>query len=267
MCERGLPHLGGSGEFPYLFKKFPLMLLLFLLELLTQSFFFAGPAMPHEDGLVAYYSFNRCDARDDSGGESEGILHGQVGCWCGIEGDGLLFDGMDDWVAFSGRVNRCFSTTDFTVSFYIKPEGRAPYVQDLLSKRAGCGEEHLLDMLLDPAGKQLSGLIYESATNRFQDLQSSLPGATWMHVALVREGQEARLYIDGERRFEAFRCRGVDIGNSAALRFSNNHCNRTRPFKGVLDELRIYDRALDDGEMRRLYLLHPVENAAMDCLT
>ncbi|MBL7792900.1 MAG: hypothetical protein JNK77_11285, partial [Saprospiraceae bacterium] len=44
-----------------------------------------------EDGLVAYYSFNQCDARDDSGKGSNGIMYGDIQCWCGIEDDGLLF--------------------------------------------------------------------------------------------------------------------------------------------------------------------------------
>lgn len=224
-------------------------------------------AEPAGEALVAYYSFNRCDARDDSGQGSDGLLWGNVGCWCGIEGDGLLFDGIDDWVEFSGQVNRHFNTTDFTLSFYIKPEGRAPYRQELLAKRPACEEMSMLDLILDPAGKQVRAMLYESPVNHFRDLEGHLPASSWMHIALVREGQEARLYINGERRFESFRCRGVDIGNETPLRFSNSPCTQTRPFKGVLDELRVYGRALDDAEMRRLYQLNPIENAVMDCVT
>jgi len=225
------------------------------------------PLAPAQDDLVAYYSFNQCDARDDTGMGSDGLLRGQVGCWCGIEGDGLLFDGMDDWVEFSGRVNRCFTTTDFTVSFYIKPEGRAPYPQDLLCKRPSCAEVSMMDMLLDPSGKTVRAMLYESPVNHFRELQGRLPASSWVHVALVREGQEARLYVNGERQFESFRCRGVDLSNEVPLRFSNNPCSGTRPFKGVLDELRVYKRALNDEEMRQLYRLNPIENAVMDCVT
>lgn len=225
------------------------------------------PMLPAAADLVAYYSFNQCDGRDDTGMGSDGLLRGQVGCWCGIEGDGLLFDGMDDWVEFSGRVNRYFTTTDFTVSFYIKPEGRAPYLQDLLCKRPSCTEVSMMDILLDPSGKKVRAMLYESPVNHFRELEGRLPASTWMHIALVREGQEARLYINGERQFESFRCRGVDLSNDMPLRFSNNPCSDTRPFKGVLDELRVYKRALNDEEMRLLYRLNPIENAVMDCVT
>ena len=53
------------------------------------------------------------------------------------------------------------------------------------------------------------------------------------------------------------------------LAFSNSPClgQSSRRFKGVLDELRVYDRALTEEEIERLYDMYPVENAQMDCVT
>ena len=87
--------------------------------------FTLSTALPYnslEDGLVAHYSFNYCDARDDSGNGSDGELFGGVGCWCGIEDDGLLLDGARAYIEFPGKVNRYFNTSDFTISFYFKAE-------------------------------------------------------------------------------------------------------------------------------------------------
>ena len=39
----------------------------------------------------------------------------------------------------------------------------------------------------------------------------------------------------------------------------------TRRFKGILDELRVYDRALSHPEIKNLYRLYPVEAAETDC--
>ncbi|MFQ5448198.1 MAG: hypothetical protein ACE5FF_14835, partial [Saprospiraceae bacterium] len=74
-----------------------------------------------EDGLIAYYSFNNCDARDDTGKGSDGVLYGEPGCHCGVDDDAIWLDGVDDYIEFEGMVNRYFNTSDLTVSFYFKP--------------------------------------------------------------------------------------------------------------------------------------------------
>jgi hypothetical protein len=60
----------------------------------------------------------------------------------------------------------------------------------------------------------------------------------------------------------------VDISNTAPLSFANSPCvetGRARRFRGVLDELRVFDRALTNEEVQNLYQRHPIENAQMDC--
>ncbi|MFK7771724.1 MAG: hypothetical protein AB8F94_06280, partial [Saprospiraceae bacterium] len=64
--------------------------LLLLLAIFHFSFVFDSKTISLQDGLVAHYNFNDCDARDISGNDSDGLLFGEVTCWCGIEDDGLL---------------------------------------------------------------------------------------------------------------------------------------------------------------------------------
>ena len=226
------------------------------------------PFAPGE-GLVAYYSFNKCDARDDSGNGSNGRMFGNIACWCGVEGDGLLLDGIDDYLEFEGRVNRYFTTSDFTVSFYIKPEQHLPFRQSLLSKRETSAEAHMLDLLLNFGAQTLETQVHETEHKFFPGLSPEVAPAGWMHFALVRDGFRAFTYINGQLRQESFRCSGIDISNNALLSFSNSPrlSEGARRFKGVIDELRIYDRALTDEEMLSLYEMYPVENALMDCVT
>lgn len=246
----------------------PVYYLFSLIALLFFSFAFR-PLFSPEDGLVAYYSFNSCDARDDSGNGSDGRLFGNVGCWCGIEDDGLLLDGIDDYIEFNGVVNRYFSTSDFTLSFYVKPEQYLLFRQSLLSKRANCTQEHMLDLLLNLGQGQMETYVHESEFKYYPGLSPSVEKGGWMHFALVREGFRASTYINGQLRQQSFRCSGVDIGNEALLSFSNSPClaEGARRFKGVIDELRVYDRALTEQEVRSLYEMYPVENALQDCVT
>ncbi len=223
-----------------------------------------------EEGLVAHYSFNLCDARDDSGNGSDGVLLGNVGCWCGIEDDGLLLDGSRGYIEFPGKVNRYFNTSDFTISFYFKAEQYLVFQQSLLSKREECDEFSMFDLMLDLNSREVNTSVFETPEKYYGGLSPSLDTTSWIHFALVREGVRAYSYINGELHRQSFRCSGVDISNSAVLSFSNSPCvqaGRARRFKGVLDELRVYGRALSPEEIRKLYQQYPVENAVMDCVT
>lgn len=228
------------------------------------------PLFDLNEGLVAYYSFNQCDARDDSGNESHGKMLGGVACWCGIEGDGLLFDGIDDRVIFNGKVNNYFTTSDFTISFYIKPEQYTVFKQSLLGKRTDCTQDNMFDLLLDLGMKEIATHIYQTENHFFPELSPSLDSIGWLHFAVVREGFRAQTYINGQLQRQSFRCSGVDISNESPLSFADSPCLRTsgaKRFRGVLDELRVYERALTEEEILLLYLEYPIENAVQDCVT
>ncbi|MCI5080340.1 MAG: LamG domain-containing protein [Saprospiraceae bacterium] len=248
---------------------FRLISVLAILFLTTTAFFITQSSF--SDGLVAYYSFNQCDARDDTANGSNGQMKGGVSCWCGIEGEGLLFDGVDDHLVFEGIVNKYFTTTDFTISFYIKPEQYSVFRQSLFSKREACSFDQMLDLSLDLNRKEICTQVYQTEYHYFKDLSPALDSTGWMHVALVRSGLQAQTYINGQLRKQSFRCRGVDITNEALLMFSNSPCmgaaGRYKRFKGVLDELRVYGRALSEEEILELYLQYPIENAVRDCVT
>ena len=92
----------------------------------------------------------------------------------------------------------------------------------------------------------------------------------WIHFALVMEGRRATTYINGMPRRQAMKCSGVDITNDVVLSFANSPClntGRTVRFKGALDEMRVYGRALSETEIGELYAFHPVEMAESDCIT
>ena len=220
--------------------------------------------------LVAYYNFNHCDARDDSGGGSTGILKGSVSCWCGIEDKGLLLDGNQGYVEFTGPVNRYFTTSDFTLSFYFKSNQYSVFPQSLISKRAACDEYNMLDIQLDQNLRQVDTDFHETPDKDFPEISPELAAGSWQHFALVRQDFWAYTYINGRLVRKARRCSGVDISNDAFLSFSNSPCvNRggTRRFKGVLDELRVYDRALSEEEVEALYQMNVIEDAEQDCFS
>lgn len=238
--------------------------------LLVSSFALNLEVRSPDEGLVAYYSFNDCDARDESGNESDGVLYGNVGCWCGIEDEGLLFDGINSYVEFEGIVNRYITTSDFTISFYYKSNQYSVLKQSLISKRADCELNNALDFQLDQNLRRIDLDVNETPLKDYGDLSTSTGGEGWKHMVLTRKGTRAYTYVNGIPIKEGYRCSGIDLSNEALLSFSNSPCirqGRIVRFKGILDELRVYDRTLSDEEVMDLYLLNPIENATQDCAT
>jgi hypothetical protein len=55
----------------------------------AMAFFYPVVAQPI-DGLIAYYSFDTCDATDNSGGGTNGIIVGNALCGCSAQSNGFL---------------------------------------------------------------------------------------------------------------------------------------------------------------------------------
>ena len=222
-----------------------------------------------DDSLIAYYSFDNCDARDDSGFGSDGKMYGFPECWCGVKDDGILLDGKDDYLVFDGIVNRYFSTSDLTISFYIRSTGTTPFKYQLLTKRDSCNLGPQIDFQLNGSFRRLEVECRENEYNYFSGLSTELDDQPWQHIVLVRKGIYAYPYINGTLRQQARKCRGVDVTNQTPLRFSDSPCmgRGLRRFKGVLDEMKIFKRAFSDEEVLQLFRSVPLDHVNQDCFS
>ena len=110
--------------------SFNAMKAILLTFLLAESFYsvFSQPT----DGLIAYYSFDACDATENTGSGADGIIMGNTICGCGVKGNGLEFDGSTT-VQILGNLDILF-TSDFTISFFILPNPQSNSVMSILSK-------------------------------------------------------------------------------------------------------------------------------------
>jgi hypothetical protein len=86
---------------------------------------------------------------------------------------------------------------------------------------------------------------------RHQEIMS-LTTETWYHVALTWEGGNYAVYVNGEEKANGSYT-GLDALNTVAdIGNDGNTDGRTEAFNGLLDDVRIYDRALSADEMSQL---------------
>ncbi len=209
-----------------------------------------------DQGLIAYYSFDDCTATDSSpnltGGN--GVVVGNPNCSCGVKGDAMEFDGIDDLVSFDGNVNAVFARNNFTVSFYFKPFD-AVTSQNILSKRVDCsGQGSIFNVEYLLSLNFVNTDFNESPTKKIS-LSSNLDLTCWHHYTIVRNAKRVKLYLNGNLIDEKVTSSVLDLENSALLKIADSPCvgSTTERFRGKLDELRVYNRALSDEEIKALY--------------
>lgn len=210
------------------------------------------------NGLVANYLFegNLGDASGSS--DNLGVPEGAVDFDCGVSGEALLLTGPDDFVRIPGgattNVNRLFSDLDFTVSFYFKPTGDDG-LQFLLSKRAtDCANENYFTVSYASGSRTLSATLRQG--DRSINISEVIRNAScWQHVTVRRRDRELRLFLNG-RSVESGTAPGrIDASNTGDLLIGSSECRTAAEgnFRGLIDNLQFYGRALEEEEVATLY--------------
>lgn len=121
------------------------------------------------------------------------------------------------------------------------------------------GGTQTLDLLNIPTitRKGLAAATYNTPlVSQYLTSQLALPTLNlWYHMVAVRRSNELRLYINGELiEFDGSADnRGSYYGRSTMTATLGDRFSRDRPFHGAMDDVRIYNRPLDDCEISRLF--------------
>jgi gliding motility-associated-like protein len=212
--------------------------------------------------LVAWITFdNPACAIDDEEGDPNitAFPLGDLACDCGVKQNSLRFDGNDDWFYLVGpKIDEAFKTVDFSLSFYFKAASTASESVALFSKRNSCSADSSFSVRYNPATRILSVDLNENAT-RSGSISKTLPYACWYHIVIVRKGKKTTLYVNGKEE-GSIDAPGTDtqrvfIGNNQPLIVGSSDCSLDSDFSGFIDEIRIYNRAINRDEVKALYLL------------
>ncbi len=214
---------------------------------------------PSPTGLVAAYSFDAgsgTTAADSSGQNNTATLSGAAWTTQGKYGRALSFDGVNDLVTIADAASLDL-TTGMTLEAWVRPTALSGW-RTVAMKEVSGGLVYALyahDNAPKPAvyariaGKSLSDTTSGTA---------SLPLNTWTHLAATYDGTTIRLYVNGVQTGSRA-ASGSIAGSSSPLRIGGNAVWGEH-FAGLIDEVRIYNRALDAGAIQA-DMATPVENA------
>jgi gliding motility-associated-like protein len=237
--------------------------------ILGSLFFFCLTAKAQtESGLVAHYLFdgNLLDARGNA--VNEGIPMDEPAYDCGLINQSLLFNGGSNEIRFDGQVNNEFnSTEDFTVSLYFKANVANGEMYLLSKRRFNCETENSFYIKYQPSSNAVNVYLEESSGRIINILAQLSQSACWHHIVVVRNAGRVRLYGDGRFLAERNTLGRIDLMSEGNLILGSSDCFRGSevPFNGVIDEMRVYNRALNENEIRDLYF-QPEQIATRDTI-
>ena len=204
-------------------------------------------AVDLERGLVAYYSFDDCSAKDLSGNGNDGIIYGAK-CVDGKFGKALRFDGVDDYVEVPDSPSLDI-TDEITIEVWVKGYGFAGDFRQIVGKSPDTVLRHLnfaYDLRVDKAGP----LRFSINNGDWQYVLATIEEGKWYHVVGTYDGSEMRLYVNGELK-DTKSVSGSIITNDAPV--SIGRLPAYDYWNGTIDEVRIYNRALSAEEISDLY--------------
>jgi TolA-binding protein len=206
---------------------------------------------PKSDSLVAHYEFEG-NAADTSGVQSatDVILVGNPTYETGPSSQAICFDG-DDYVKCGNRSSFNL-TSQFTVAAWIKVNKFDKEYQTIISKGdnswrlARAGKSNSIEFACNGSaaikwnGKGEVPWAVSNITN--------LNDGKWHHIAAVFDGSALYLYIDGILEAAKSAAKSIDISNYDVCIGANAQAPG-RDWNGLIDDVRIYDYALSQGEI------------------
>ncbi|HEY7705952.1 MAG TPA: LamG-like jellyroll fold domain-containing protein [Gaiellaceae bacterium] len=204
-----------------------------------------GPTFP--PSLVAAYPFAETSGTttaDVTGNGNTGTLSGPTRTAAGRHGAALTFDGTNDWVTVADAPELDL-TTGLTLETWVRPTQGGGWRTLLLKEN---GSTLAYGLYSSASGGTPMAIVYTGGSQQKLSGPSALPVNTWTHLAATYDGTQLRLYVNGVQR--AIKAVTGSIPNaSGVLRMGGNNVWRSEWFRGDLDEVRVYNRALSQAEI------------------
>lgn len=213
--------------------------------------------------LVAHWGFDFGDGRD-SCGDNHGIFYGDPYWITGRVKYALQLDGVDDYID-CGDYEKFNITDKATVTAWVKTNdcGNSENNPYIVNGTHGIGLRHHalsnLEFMVHVGG-------IDNGWHMVQFPVDSSFNNIWHHLAGTYDGRELRIYVDGELK-EVSECKGYIKSSASSVNIGRNPQKPDRFYEGVIDDVRIYNHALTEDEVKELYDQNKASFVSVDYLT
>ncbi len=224
----------------------------------------------NEQSLVLHLKFDQeiASGEDLSGQGNDATVNGAQWIENGITGGALQFDGVDDYLDCGNSESLDIADSDFTLELWIKTDTRDKWMSLIDNGRYGAGYG-CFDIAIRDSNLLQSSYMWRTAEGDHQYKGRtelirvrSVNDSRWHHIAVVVDRDQGgglpRLFIDSvENTGGSTGNRGdaasIVLSNSDPLFIGADSPNSSGYFEGIIDEVRIYKRALTDAEVEAHY--------------
>jgi hypothetical protein len=222
-----------------------------------------GPASaPPAAGLVLALGFDEASgtvAVDSSSSAKNGAIREAVRV-PGKFGSALKFDGVNDWVTVTDTTASPLDlTTGMTLEAWVNPTAMSGWNTVMYKERGIAGAGLLCYALYahdgapeaagtpNPAGYLRLTPVLDTTDSGVRGT-SRIPLNTWTHLATTYDGTNQRFYVNGVL-VQTVVNPGAMVQSNGALRIGGNNSSFYEFFQGLIDEVRVYNRALSAAEI------------------
>jgi hypothetical protein len=215
------------------------------------------------EGLIAHYPFTG-NALDSTSNNYDGIVHEAILTTDrhGNNNASYYFDGQNDYISVPHAAALNLSG-DFTISLWAEIAAtQVPHegINDILRKWNGTAEGYpfaiaYLNPLADDAYEdKIIHVRYDGqgCANAPTSYSPAIENDVFQHIVLVKQGNTLRQYLNNVLIQEFVDNTTCSTANTADMTIGCRG-NLVRFFKGKIDDIRIYGRAISNGEITNLY--------------
>ena len=216
------------------------------------------------DGLVSYWSFDKADIEgeiaEDVWGDNEGTIVGDPKPVEGMVREALDFDGVDDYVD-CGNDGSLNITDKMTIEFWIYPRENTQN-RHIVSRGEWAAGGYWVQHC-DPGNVGGFYFYLDGVYQAFIVPAGSSELNTWHHFLLTYDGSIVKSYKNGEFLNEA-PANGSITSKDTSFMISRYAALDLHHFDGIIDEVRVYNRALNADEARQSFLAEGLAVAISD---
>jgi hypothetical protein len=199
-------------------------------------------------GLVGYWPLDTIQEEmtpDGSGHDHAGMIVGNPQPVQGRVGGALAFDGSDDYIHVPAAPDLDV-VGPITMAAWIKLAETGPWLS-ILDRMGG----HMENYLRVAGRSEYQGGSWNGGDFRASASWSAEDLGTWVHVAATYDGSQWRIYRNGELRASAVWATGA-LPATGDWYIGAFNGGSERRFRGAIDEVWLFNRALTDDEVAAL---------------